>query len=82
MTINWANPNEVPNAVKSGRYYQLLAQELETNPGRWAVWTERCDAARFYGFRDRYPQLEFRKKRIPSETRQPRYVVYARYVAG
>lgn len=86
MEIKWVAPDEVPVETRRGpSYYAKLAKRLADYPGQWAVWSEYMDSARFYEFRKRFPQLEFRKQRVAPRTatsKNPKYKVYARYVAS
>jgi len=83
MDIKWVSPNEVPNDIRrTNYYYKRFADQLRKNPNNWAVWHERCDGGRFYQARKRYPDLEFRRQKLETTTSQPRYKVFARYVAS
>jgi hypothetical protein len=83
MEIQWVSPDAVPaEGKRSGYYYKRLAERLAKSPNNWAIWTERCDGARYYEFRKRFPEIEFRKELLKTDTKQNRYKVYARYVAS
>lgn len=83
MEIKWVNENEVPGPGRPGpSYYKKLAELLQANPNRWAIWKEYADIAKFYEFRKRFPELEFRKQMIESTTKGKRCRVYARYVSA
>lgn len=86
MDIKWVAPDEVPAETRRGpSFYMKFATRLEQNPGQWAVWSEYMDGARFYEFRKRFPNLEFRKTAVPARTpssKNAKYKVFARYVAS
>lgn len=82
MQVKWVSPEEVPSEGRRGStYYKALADKLRKNPGNWAIWTEHCDNARYYEWRKRFPELEFRRKQIQTDAKSARYQVFARYVA-
>ncbi len=86
MDIKWVAPDEVPAETRRGpSYYAKFAKRLQDNPGQWAVWSEYMDHARYYDFRKRFPQLEFRKVNVPPRngtSKNNKFKVFARYVAN